>query len=59
MTTIRPEFQAIYETGEVLRHDIYRHLSIWPMEKDSALRAGRLPDALRSEIESLRDRVHQ
>jgi hypothetical protein len=36
MTTIRPEFRAIYETAEVRRHDMYYHPSIWPMEKDSA-----------------------
>src|SRR5688572_15206816 len=32
MTTIPPEFQALYKTGEVLQHDICAHLNAWPTE---------------------------
>lgn len=47
---ITPEFQVIYGTGEVLRHDICDHLS--------ACGHGALTDALWSEADSLRDRAH-
>jgi hypothetical protein len=58
MTTITPEFQAIYDTGELLRRDIYNHLSAWPTEQENALRGDMLPDAFRLRAESLRDRAH-
>jgi hypothetical protein len=59
MTTVTPEFQAIYEAGEVLRCDIQNHLSTWPMEKETPLRGDKLAAAFQLEAESLRDRAHQ
>ena len=59
MATISPEFQAIYETGEVLRCDIQNHLSTWPTEKEFPIRGDKLSEAFRLEAESIRDRARQ
>lgn len=57
--TLGPDFQRLYQTGELLGHDTQAHLAEWPVKDGQPLRGSDLSEDVVSRVERLRDRAHK